>query len=216
MQNTLQVRLGIGMPYFLGYSDIKLKMFIDIANTRDYKKVLIKGFATLEQCEMAFEKIVEQNATANQDNTYRRYSQSLISYNKLLSELNVVKAYLIQLLFQVDTDVIRWLKGKNYIISTANSKEYELTIYANLRKSENLVTRLQMKVKEITNMLESHTSDQTSPTTIGSLIASVSAELGFALDENLTLAEFNEYKRIIKSRNRDGKQRAKQAGFNKR
>lgn len=174
---------------------------------------MVSGFSDSETDFNAWEKIIKENNRANNDKRYDRYLQSLKSYTGLIEESILVKSYLIQLVFVVDDAMIAYLKSKKYIINTSGAKAYENSIYANLRKADNLITRINMKVKEISGYLDEQSSETgEGETNADALVAIISAGLGFHVDANISLATYNEYKKTLNKQY----ERAKQGRSNKR
>jgi len=155
-------------------------------------------FTELELLE-EWEKIIEANSELTGQMEYSTYKELLIQYGQLLVEYNIDKGMLMNLLFNIDDEMIMELQNKGYIIDTSGRAAYAQSLSNALTRSNNLVTRIEMKVKELERFNNSSKMDQ--PVTYEQLIAQCSAALGFSVPDNITLAAFNEYQRILKRRN---------------
>jgi len=101
---------------------------------------------------------------------------------------------------KVDEVIINDLRLRGYKINTNNDKKYLESINAGLRRVSNLSTKIGLansQMEEIIAMAKSvkrKSADE--------LLAEVSAGLGFAVDDNVTLARFNEYSKIVANKNK--------------
>lgn len=171
---------------------------MEIAKTSNYKLLLIDGVATDDVCLLKWEEIIKKNARMNNDNQYDNYLDNIKVYGTLIAEYNMVKAMLLQLIFQVDNDVIQELELMGYHIDTSGERAYTDSIYNCMNSSENIITQIKMKYNEI--MLDLKGSEQDG-SGFEETLANLSVSLGFTVMDDITLARFNEYKRIIRKKN---------------
>jgi len=119
----------------------------------------------------------------------------------LAAKYLVEKASLLMIAIKVDEVIINDLRFRGYKISTDNDKKYLESINAGLRRVTNLSTKIGLansQMEEIIAMAKSvkrKSADE--------LLAEVSAGLGFAVDDNVTLARFNEYSKIVAEKNKN-------------
>lgn len=186
--------LGITVK-FLDYETIKLRTYIDITINLDYKRLILKGNATEEQCIEAWESIVKKNNEQNGSFEYQTYFNNVETVAELLAEYNIVKGMLFILRYEIDYTYIEELKEFGYKIST-QPKLYEASLQAAERKSDNIITKIGIKKSEIMEMLEASGPDAS----FDNLMATLSASLEYEVNDDITLARFNEYRKIIKKK----------------
>lgn len=170
---------------------------MDIATTGELRRLIIKGTATNETLIECFENIVKRNSDVSGNFQYLTYFQLLKSYAQYIAEYTVVKALLIKLTFVIHFESITEVRKRGYKISTENSKAYAESLIAGLHRVSNLITRATMKRKEIE---KAQVNEETTPQTFESILANLCYNLGFTVPDSITLAGYNEYKRIIKAK----------------
>ena len=121
-------------------------------------------------------------------------------YSRLLSKYIAVQASILQLYLCVDEESILFLASNGYKIDTSSNTAYRDTLKSAQRKAANVVTKIESKYKEIMASVQQMDPDAPAKSGIETMLASVSAALGFAVDSSVTLARFNEYSKIIKKR----------------
>lgn len=178
-------------------------MYCDIARSGDYNLVAIKPGQKPEDCYLAWEEIVKRNSDVNGSFEYNTTFNLVQSYALLVNDYNMVKACLLKLYFKVDNETIEYLKTKGYHINTSGRVAYKESLENAMRNSDNLITKYTRKQKELFTMHEKET--EVKPVGFEELLAGLSAELKFPIDESITLARFNEYKKIIKNRQKPEK-----------
>lgn len=163
--------------------------------------LVAKTKARPEKCAEAWEEIVRRNAEENGSYEYQNYLDNLKEYYRLIAEHTLVKASLLKLTYKVDPQLAKYLTSRGYVIrlgkqKAADSEAYANSIQAALRKSDNLVTKIRMKQKEMTNTTNLKGQSKTFESIMGNLIAM----LGFEVSADITLARYNEYKKFIKQK----------------
>jgi uncharacterized protein with NRDE domain len=182
----------------LSYDTIKLRTYIEIANTGNLNTLIVRGKFSQSELIRAWEEIVKKNAEANQDANYDLYLDALKAYGAHMEEYNMVKAMLLCLKYFVDDEYIKALRELGYKIDTSGRQAYASSIIAAERRSDNLVTKIKTKYKELEKMTRRDVASE--ETTVGALVAQVSFGLGFNLAEDIGLAQFNEYKKLLKEK----------------
>lgn len=135
-------------------------MYLEIVKTLDVKKLLVCGNSTIEDCQKHWDEIIHQCSAATGGLDFVNFIDMSQSYGILLSQYNIVKAWLMKLWFQVDDKIIEELEEKGYAIVTSKnhpkfnpelsiSDNYSQSILNALRRSEHLVTKLKMKSNEM-------------------------------------------------------------------
>jgi hypothetical protein len=197
LKNTgkkLSQKYKISSVTFYHHENIPLKLYLEIASSNDYQRLVISGKATDQECLQAWEKIVQKNYEVNGGFDYLNYKDTLRAYGRLVAEYNLIRCYLIKLVFMVDNDYIAFLDERGYKIKTTNSIEYAESINACLIRSENLITRITMKANELKEYIKESSGDVT---TFEGIMAGLSMSLGFQIKDDITLLRFNEYKKLI-------------------
>lgn len=173
---------------------------MQIADTGNVLLVAI-GKARPEKCAEAWEEIVRRNAEENGSYEYQNYMDNLREYYRLIAEHTLVKASLLKLTYKVDPQLARYLTSRGYVIRLGKQKASDSEAYANsirsaISKSDNLVTKIKMKQKEMTSTTNLKGQVKSFESVMGNLIAL----LGFEVSANITLARYNEYKKFIKQK----------------
>lgn len=180
------------------YGDIKLRLYLDIASTQEYRKLLIKGFASDDECFEAWEGILKSSSKITGDLTYTNYFSLTKSYALLVAKYNIVKACLLKVSMVVDRVTVQYLSTLGYQIDMSSTLAYATTIDNAIRNSNNLITKIATKQKQ----LEKYLDKQGETATIGKIVALTNAALNYrAIDVDVLLCEYNEYKEIIKKQN---------------
>lgn len=166
--------------------------------TGKYELLLIEGECEQEELLEQWELIVKENSKASGDRKYESYFQLSKSYAQLVATYLIVKSSLLHLIIlPADMELVNDLRKRGYKI---DSEHYMQSIEACLIKVDNLVTRARMKQKEIESQFI--TSDRTKPGSFEEIMANLSVGLGFIVPDTLTLASYNEYKKILKAKAR--------------
>jgi len=177
-----------------------LKLFIHIAKTGEV------GLLKSSNNTLAWEEIVRKNCLVNDVHEYTNYLNALRSLSLLINQYICVKAHIDKLSIpvftgsKIDMKSVEYLNDKGYSIDFSSKENYVESLKSALKKRENLMTRINMKRKEI----ESITTQQKTggeEKSMEQLLASLSFQLGFTINDDVTLARFNEYGRIIKVKN---------------
>ena len=175
----------------------------------DLRLLIIEGEPTEKEAIEAWDKIIVKNNELNGGYDFINYVDTLQGYSITLAEYNLIKAMLLKLvalnieariniehddLFIQDEYLISELKKRKYKIDTSSASNFWKTLAEALQKSESIQTRLKIKIHE----LEEFTKGEGTGTTFDELLANVSAALGFVIPDDITLARFNEYRKILK------------------
>lgn len=185
------------------YDDIPLKTYLDVVESGDFNLIVTGGQVDREGLVKAWEKIVEDNSKATGIVSYGTYKTLLISYAKLIADYNIVKAQLVKLMYVVDDPSITELGKKGYKIDTSSTLRYTESITAALHRSDNIITRIQVKQKDLERFIKSSESGR--KVTYEELMANLNSSIGFA-EGGVTLARYNEYQRILKRKSQKPKQ----------
>lgn len=172
---------------------------MDIAKTAEFERLRISGSGG--DAYLAWEEIMKRNGEQNGSFRYSEYLENHKSYAELNNEYILTKALLIKLCFVVDFECIQSLRELGYKINTENSAKYEESLTRALRKSENLITKINMRK----NQIESVANEKGDDFGFEEVMASLISSLGFEVSSDITLARYNEYKKIIKKKHERNK-----------
>ena len=169
---------------------------MDIAETGSYHKLHRSGGLNAESLSDAWEKIVKENNKATGSNRFSNYLVNAKVYGALVADYLMVRSALIYLSFKVDHEMIDLLIKKGYNISTQSSRMYAESLTAALKRVENVGTQATIKQNELKKL----TGDKKESTGFEQIMAMLSLQLGFTVQDDITLARFNEYQKLIKQK----------------
>lgn len=192
---------------YYGYDDIKLKMYYDIANTGNVLLLQKTGNVNVEGCAEAWEVLVRKNCEVTMNRKYFAYRDTIKEQAALVYEYSAVKAMLTKLAIVVDMDYINFLNTKGYRIYTGGEdipaerkwEKYALSLERASSRCDNLITKLKLSQSE----LREFTDDRRSESSLASSLANLSVHLGFQLNDQITLSEYNEYTKIVQQKIRE-------------
>jgi hypothetical protein len=174
--------------------------------------LMSKGNATMAQCSQAWEQLVQDNARATNSGKLTNYTLSLKQLRKLIAEYNVIKSMLALLVFEIDDEDIAYLGKKGYHIETqSGQKAFETSLYEAMAKSEMISTNLLLKVNELNQYKKKKQAVTEQPLGFQEMMAHLNFKLKIVESEDITLARYNEYCKIIKQQaEREAQQAAAQ------
>lgn len=150
--------------------------------------------------EDAWLMIVKDNAEATDNSQYNFYTKTFLHKSNLASKYLVEKASLLMIAIKIDKDIIIDLRKRGYKIDTSTNAKYLESINLSLRKVASIATKIGIANSQIEDIIEM--AKQVKRKSADELLAEVSAGLGFAVDDNVTLARFNEYSKIVAKKNK--------------
>lgn len=202
-------------------------MYLEVARSGDFKKLIKSGSADDAKCLEAWEDIVrrqEKETGTNQYNSLLALNKGYLTY---LNDHTNIRASLILVWLSnrqeidsrtgeliwvncFDWDTLLYLKNKGYAVDTTNYESVIESIKINLHRCENLITRAVSKRKELEKLLKGK-EESGGVKGFEEVLAHLNFSLGFNVDENITLARYNEYQKILRAR-----QKAEENGRDKR
>lgn len=171
------------------YETIPLKVYIEIANTKNLSLI---GEGNVTE---VWEEIVRKNSEANQDTTYENYVYNYKQYNRFYREYLILKAAIVVLIAKVDKDLIEYLGKMGHTIDTSSEERYDESLIALGKKADNLTSKIKTKANEIVMMDEEKKGQG-----FEEVMAVLCSSMGFHVPDDITLARYNEYKKILKAR----------------
>ena len=189
----LKLKSRIITVTFYSYDTLTLKLFIKINDTGNVNLLIKSGFATPDLCAERWEMIVAANNKALGRNDYNAFLTLYKQYARLLSDFNAIKASIIILLHCIDYEAVQYMRSKGYKILLTNSKLYAQSLAAAVRKSDNLLTKLKMKKNELLELMPRNVKTES----FEAIMAALTFSLGYTVADDLTLARYNEYLKLI-------------------
>lgn len=151
----------------------------------------------LKQLDVIWEEIVRKNNEENGNLDFNNYFQCLKTYADLVNEYITVKACLLKLTkVSVDAATIEVLEDFGYILEVTTMDSYKKSLQIVTAKSDNLITKIMSKHKE----LQEFNKNKSKPLTFAKALMQVGVGLGYSVSKDITLAEYNEAKKLIKEK----------------
>jgi hypothetical protein len=163
------------------------------------------GIASFDNCTERYEEIIKENSKRNNSFDYQHYFGLQRKLYTHINDYYTIKAALLKLTIDVDREIIDFLKTKGFKISLKSQEEYEKTVHASFRRIEGHRTRANIIKSDIDKLQK---GKEASPL-YEEILAILSYQLGYTVDKNITLAQYNEYRKIIKHKQR-GNERNKE------
>lgn len=180
-----------------------LKLYIDIAKSGDFTKLVKSGKSGNDECLQAWESIVKRQQKESGSNQFDAFFRLSKGYLIHLNDHTVIRACLILVginYLYIDWEYIKTLKEKGYIIDTSTPERVLETVKEGLNRCENLITKAVSKRKELDLMLKQSESGSKDGPGFEQMIANLNYALGFTVSEDLTLARYNEYQKILRAK----------------
>ena len=182
---------------YWGYDNILFKTYFEIAHTGNLSLLIINGSGSEQELEEVWEEIVRKDDEVKGNNQYNKIFKNYLAYAKLQHQKVYVQTCLFKIYLERDEEVIKELKKMGYIID--DNRYYE-SIQEALKKSGHLTTKIISKGKEIDSLAP---KKQSSAMSFDQALAQLSVSLApVIIQDNITLARFNEYYKIAKSKNK--------------
>lgn len=177
------------------YDDILLKTYFDISMDGNVTRLIKYGKADNQTLQDCWERLVKRNNEETGNFNYFIYKEGLEVYHNLLRVYHKVKTCLLKLSIRCDYKVIGMLAAEGYVIDKRVS-HYDESLYLASRKSDNLITKIQSKRKELA---EFEKKDGGVPMTFEKALAKVSFGAKYQVQRDVTLSGYNELVKEIKN-----------------
>lgn len=191
---TFVRRLWKRWTTYYQYSDLPLKTYFLILETGNLKPLKRRGIFSDDGIH-AWEQIIIAAEQANSGIQYATQLDDIKEINWLFSEYIVVKSLLMRASFEINHKVIERLADHDHPLDTSSSPAYAASILNQQRRVENFVTLIAIKQKEITKQ---RSTDKATLISFDSVMAELSKRLHFSVPENITLARFDAYSKVLK------------------
>lgn len=157
--------------------------------------------ADLVLCAEIWNDIVEKNSEASDSMRYRQLIILNRSYIKLSAKYVRLKASLMILSSELDWELIQAVRKAGYKIDTANTLRYTQSLLESMRLIEDLSNKSKLASVSIQKIIkEQESSYSNEEMSFESVYASLLFD-GVNVDRQLSLAEYNEFRKLIKKRN---------------
>lgn len=191
------------MPSYYEYFNVPLKVYCNIVSTKNVALLLISGELNIEQAHRQWEKIVKQVEEEKHSLYYYNHLEDLQFIRDHMAEYIIIKASLSKLLYKVDLNLIKELAEQDYLIDIKHGNEaYARSVYDNLQRINNNITKIEMKQNE----MALGNADKTEAPTFDSTMAQLTMALGFCVPEDITLARANQYTALLSKKNKTKEQ----------
>jgi len=150
----------------------------------------------------AWEEIVRRNCIANEVHEYKNYIDAMRSLALLSNKYIAIKAHVDRLSIpvfgggEISGDSVLYLNSIGIEVDTTSKESYVASLLAALKKRENMMTRINMQRKELEKIITQ--TKVTEEKGIEQILAVLSYNIGFPIGDNVTLARFNEYNKLVK------------------
>lgn len=182
-----------------------LRTYFEIASDGNYSRLAKKKNVPKEVCAEQWEKIVHKNNQETGNFGYINYKESLQNYYDLLKRYHKVKLCLLKLSIRCDYKVIEMLAEEGYKISKKKN-QYDETLYKASRKSDNLITKIKSKRRELDIYSQENGGKSL---TFEQALEATSLAAGYNVRRKITLAGYNELRKQIKQRNDGSRNRTR-------
>jgi hypothetical protein len=180
------------------YDDIPLKLYLQIASTANYGLLLKSGAAPSDHLINVWGQIVKRNSQITGSLDYNSYVRLLKTYGGLDADYKIARSYIMMLHLVIDDGQIAWLNEHGYVIDgKATNEVFQQQLVAAQTKVGNMVNKIKNKLKEL-NDLRKDKADGEDSANLEEILASMSFHLGFSLDQEITLARYNQFNKILK------------------
>lgn len=191
----------IGLEKYYTYNNIPLWLYVQIANTGNYKLVSKGKIKSTLNCLAAWEKITM--LMSKQDSgVYSDTLERSTTYIQLQADYLYIKACLSKLLILIpfiDKETISKLSDLGYEIDITNKTTYIKSIESVDRKSNNILNKIRSLESRLTTVFNE--SKKVKEISLGEMISSVNVTLGNNYVDQFTPLElYNTYKIMAKNK----------------
>lgn len=203
---------------YFTYETIELKLYMEIASTGEYERLQVSGEKDPGQCIERWEQIVMANSKVSGNGEYRAFVDLQKSFEQLRAQHIIVSALLIKFIYggkDHKKEVYDELRKRGYRLNINKDRNaLDESVSTAIKQCQHLLTKAKSKKNEIDRGYNKKKNErQQDPKSFISVIT----ELRYAvaptiIPDNIKLAEYNEYFRILKQqaqlKKRNGRVRA--------
>lgn len=185
----------------MDYKSLPLKKFFEICETKNLELLVVEGEFTQDELVEMWDSILETNAEVTNGADYGIYVDSLRKLNLALAEYNMVYGMLTVLSFQIDDEYLAFLKKKGYRIDTSKASTYAQTLTESFHRARLIVTKIKMAHNKLVKEYGGEEQDiEVAPFEYA--VSTMSVAVGYHVPDDVTLARFNEMKKVLKLKNK--------------
>jgi hypothetical protein len=189
---------------FYEYQTIPFRLYLEIANSNDYQKLVISGKAKDDKCDEVWEAIIAENSKHTRTKTYDRYLDKFKNISSLKARFVTERAILEKLSLGVDfrnikdkndlfigadLDLIKEMRERGYIISTVSEDQYRYTLLNAWAKHKNILTKIEMAEKALIRWAQ---ENEGKAATYEDIVSQLRFDLKpIVISNEITLAEYN-------------------------
>jgi hypothetical protein len=188
---------------FETYDTITLRKYCNVSQLGAYEELVLSGKAGVEEQLEAWEAIVERNDKENESFAYSGYRSLLKGYAEILIKHSRLKLMLIRLSVDYHPAYVEALNKMGYKINVGSNAGYSEDLTRNIKRTDSLITKIQMKRNEIERMSEAKGKGGNEDS-FYKLLANLEMALGDGrnLPEDIKLAKYNVLKKLAKEKNK--------------
>lgn len=177
------------------YDDLPLKVYCEIVSTKNLTLLGIGGPVVVDaRVSKRWEDIVKESERVTNSTAYLSYMFDIQSIKTLVAEYVLAKSILLRLQYRGDMKLVRELHEMGYELDLTDTKSFAKSLYVQLGVVGNLATQLKIKQNEI------ELGQKPEPISFDSMVANLSASLGFVVPDSITLARYNEYLKLLRKK----------------
>ena len=197
-------------PVYFQYDNITLKMFVEISNDGDFKRLLISGAYNADTAIQEWEEIIKRNSEVNGDFQWHDYFELFRGYLTLQTKHLKTRALLFSLAAsgynnknEEHVAKVSELASMGIKIDVTSGAGFEKSISLGFRKSDNFVSKYESKRLELEKLVSKSKEKGSKRETFDTIWANLSvAAAPMVISEDITLSKFNELKKVLKERNK--------------
>jgi hypothetical protein len=187
--------------YYKTCKELPLRIFFEVAESGKVELLIIKGEVSKADLVKTWENIIEEYSKIDKNMAIRDVIEKKDEMFKQAALYCEIKGMLLYLLGAYKQEYVERLNELGYRINEDDRETFVKSIKTADSRANHISTRLQFLQKD----LEKHDTDEKS--SFDAVIAWLSSQLGFEVNEDITVLRYLEYKKQIKRRERNSKKR---------
>lgn len=178
-----------------------------MAEGGDLNLLIKKGTATQDELHEVWEGIIRSSAKATSDLSYLNYFELAKVYAMFAAQYNLIRAHLMILCMEFKQESVNIVQQFGYKITgyqpgSINSEAYALSIQNAFTRTNNLLTKMMTKQKQMKEYVKDGDGGGNS---FAKALANITAAIGVPMQSDITLAMYNEFKIIAKQKHAHNK-----------
>lgn len=180
---------------------------MEIIRTANHQLLIVSGAPSLDDIAQAWELIIQINSEVTGRMEYLMYLNMLKAHKKLWNKYQRVRALLLKAKLVFDKETVLSLRKHGFKIRIDGQDRITRSInYANslndaTHQARNMRSKLTIKKNQIDAFMADAQKDKGGGAGFEEIMANLCAALGFEVKDDILLARFNEYNKVIKRKN---------------